>query len=81
MKMKQEKNDGHLKYFCGEERVYKAHAEYSCHGYQTTSGQGRIQDFSKGGSQSNGYNYIIIAIIHIINLNKVHCSLLKAIGA
>ena len=46
--------------------------------------QGRIQDFSKGGSQSNGYNYInyiIIAIIHIINLNKVHCSLLKAIGA
>ena len=46
--------------------------------------QGRIQDFSKGGSQSNGYNYInyiIIAIIHIIILNKVHCSLLKAIGA
>ena len=38
----------------------------------------------KGGSQSNGYNYInyiIIAIIHIIILNKVHCSLLKTIGA
>ena len=52
--------------------------------YISYIGQGRIQDFSKGGSQSNGYNYInyiIIAIIHIINLNKVHCSLLKAIGA
>ena len=35
---KQEKNDGRLKYFCGEEGVYKARAEYSCHGYQTTSG-------------------------------------------
>ena len=32
------KNDGCLKYFCGEEGVYKAHAENWCHGYQTTSG-------------------------------------------
>ena len=30
------KNDGRLKYFCGEEGVYKARAEYSCLGYQTT---------------------------------------------
>ena len=42
MKMKvelEEKNDGRLKYFLMEGRVYKAHAENSCHGYQTTSGQ------------------------------------------
>ena len=36
--------------------------------------QGRIQDFSKGGSQGNGYMYklyyIHIAIIHIIILNE-----------
>ena len=41
MKMKQrnkKKNDGCLKYFCGEEGVYKACAENWCHGYQTTSG-------------------------------------------
>ena len=40
MKMKvEEKNDGRLKYFLMEGRVYKACAENSCHGYQTTSGQ------------------------------------------
>ena len=45
MKMKveelelEEKNDGHLKYFLMKGRVYKARAENSCHGYQTTSGQ------------------------------------------
>ena len=45
MKMKveelelEEKNDGRLKYFLMEGRVYKARAENSCHGYQTTSGQ------------------------------------------
>ena len=33
------KNDGRLKYFLMEGRVYKARAENSCHGYQTTSGQ------------------------------------------
>ena len=44
MKMKEtnkqrnkKKNDGRLKYFCGEEGVYKARAEKWCHGYQTTS--------------------------------------------
>ena len=45
MKMKEtkkqtkKKNDGRLKYFLMEEGVYKARAENSCHGYQTTSGQ------------------------------------------
>ena len=40
MKMKvEEKNDGRLNYFLTEGRVYKARAENSCHGYQTTSGQ------------------------------------------
>ena len=46
MKMKErkkqtnkEKNDGRLKYFLMEEGVYKARAENSCHGYQTTSDQ------------------------------------------
>ena len=39
MKMKEEKNDGRLKYFLMEGRVYKARAENSCHGYQTTSCQ------------------------------------------
>ena len=34
-----EKNDGRLKYFLMEEGVYKARAENSCHGYQTTLGQ------------------------------------------
>ena len=34
-----EKNDGRLEYFLMEGRVYKARAENSCHGYQTTSGQ------------------------------------------
>ena len=33
------KNDGRLKYFLMEARVYKARAENLCHGYQTTSGQ------------------------------------------
>ena len=35
----EEKNDGCLKYFLMEGRVYKARAENSCHGYLTTSGQ------------------------------------------
>ena len=43
MKMKveelEEKNDGRLKYFLIKGRVYKARAENSCHGYQTTSDQ------------------------------------------
>ena len=45
MKMKEtkkqtkKKNDGRLKYFLMEEGVYKARAENSCHGYQTTSDQ------------------------------------------
>ena len=44
MKMKEtkkqrKKNDGRLKYFVMEEGVYKARAENSCHGYQTTSDQ------------------------------------------
>ena len=45
MKMKQrnkqtkKKNDGRLKYFLMEEGVYKARAENSYHGYQTTSDQ------------------------------------------
>ena len=45
MKMKEtnkqirKKNDGRLKYFCGQEGVYKTHAESSCNGYQTTSAQ------------------------------------------
>ena len=40
MKMKQrKKNDGCLKYFLMEEGVYKARAENSCLGYQTTSDQ------------------------------------------
>ena len=34
-----EKYHGCLKYFLMEGRVYKARAENSCHGYQTTSGQ------------------------------------------
>ena len=38
LKMK-EKNDGRLKYFCGQEGVYKTRAERSCNGYQTTSAQ------------------------------------------
>ena len=43
MKMKEtnkqrKKNDGCLKYFLMEEEVYKARAENSCHGYQTTLG-------------------------------------------
>ena len=36
---KQRKNEGRLKYFCWEERVYKACVENSCNGYQKTSGQ------------------------------------------
>ena len=36
---KQEKNDGHLKYFYWKEGVYKARAENSCNGYQMTSAQ------------------------------------------
>ena len=36
---KEKKNDGRLKYFLMEEGLYKARAENSCHGYQTTSDQ------------------------------------------
>ena len=42
MKMKQSRrkqNDGHLKYFCGQEGVYRTHVESSCNGYQMTSAQ------------------------------------------
>ena len=39
MKMKEKKNDRRLKYFCGQEGVYKTRAESSCNGYQTTSAQ------------------------------------------
>ena len=44
MKMKEtkkqrKKNDGRLKYFLMEKGVYKACAENSYHGYQTTSDQ------------------------------------------
>ena len=39
-KQTKKKNDGRLKYFLMEEGVYKARAENSCHGYQTTLGQG-----------------------------------------
>ena len=34
---RKKKNDGRLKYFCGQEGVYKTRAESSCNGYQTTS--------------------------------------------
>ena len=34
---KKKKNNSRLKYFCGEEGVYKARAENWCHGYQTIS--------------------------------------------
>ena len=33
------KNDGRLKYFCGQEGVYRTRVESSCNGYQTTSAQ------------------------------------------
>ena len=36
---KKKKNDGRLKYFCGQEGVYKTRAESSCNEYQTTSAQ------------------------------------------
>ena len=36
---RKKKNDGRLKYFCGQEGVYKTRAESSCNGYQTTSAQ------------------------------------------
>ena len=35
----EEKNDGRLKYFCGQEGVYRTCVESSCNGYQTTSAQ------------------------------------------
>ena len=38
-KLTKKKNDGRLKYFLMEEGVYKARAENSCHGYQTTLDQ------------------------------------------
>ena len=39
LELEEEKNDRRLKYFLMEGRVYKARAENSCYGYQTTSGQ------------------------------------------
>ena len=36
---KKKKNDGRLKYFCGQEGVYRTRVESSCNGYQTTSAQ------------------------------------------
>ena len=36
---KKKKNDGRLKYFCGQEGVYNTRAESSCNGYQPTSAQ------------------------------------------
>ena len=45
MKMKEtnkqirKKNDGRLKYFCGQEGVYNTRVESSCNGYQTTLAQ------------------------------------------
>ena len=33
------KNDGRLKYFCGQEGVYNTRAESLCNGYQPTSAQ------------------------------------------
>ena len=36
---KKRKNDGRLKYFCGQEGVYNTRAESSCNGYQPTSAQ------------------------------------------
>ena len=33
------KNDGRLKYFCGQEGVYNTRVESSCNGYQTTLAQ------------------------------------------
>ena len=36
---RKKKNDGRLKYFCGQEGVYKTRAESLCNGYQTTSAQ------------------------------------------
>ena len=38
-KQRRKKNDGRLKYFCGQEGVYKTRAESSCNEYQTTSAQ------------------------------------------
>ena len=35
----EEKNNGHLKYFCGQEGVYKTRVERLCNGYQTTLAQ------------------------------------------
>ena len=62
MKMKQRKNDGRLKYFCGQEGVYKTRAESSCNEYQTTSAQRflihlRYYLFSKlvNGCQGDGF--------------------------
>ena len=42
MKMKEsrrKKNDGRLKYFCGQGGVYRTRVESSCNGCQTTSAQ------------------------------------------
>ena len=36
---KKKKNDGRLKYFCGQEGVYKTRAESLCNEYQTISAQ------------------------------------------
>ena len=68
MKMKvelEEKNDGRLKYFLMEGRVYKACAENSCHGYQTTSGQRffihcRYYLFSKRVNRCQGDGFLSV---------------------
>ena len=38
---KEKKTDGRLKYFCGQEGVYKIRVESLCNGYQTTSAHER----------------------------------------
>ena len=38
-KQRRKKNDGRLKYFCGQEGVYKTRAESLCNEYQTISAQ------------------------------------------
>ena len=83
------KNDGHLKYFCGEEGVYKARAEYSCHGYQTTSGHRflihwRYYLFSKRVNRCHGDGFSSVGartaplnsqwlVLRIGGANFLHC--------
>ena len=59
------KNDGHLKYFFMEGRVYIAHAKNSCHGYQMTSGQRffihlRYYLFSKRVNRCQGNGFLSV---------------------